>query len=106
LHYRRDVTLREDATRFKQPALAKSIATINNFVIGLTQKLGYTNLASPRRLLQLEFQHNLLLNLGLLKNPVYLPLLSPGFNDICHSVSGGELCKLRTMNPTLHGERL
>lgn len=49
LHYRRDVTLREDATRFKQPALAKSIATINNFVIGLTQKLGYTNLASARR---------------------------------------------------------
>jgi predicted transposase YbfD/YdcC len=50
LHYRRDVTLREDATRISQPALAKSMAAINNFVIGLSQKLGYSNLASARRI--------------------------------------------------------
>ena len=50
LHYRRDVTLREDATRISQPALAKTMATINNFVVGLTQKLGYSNLAAARRL--------------------------------------------------------
>lgn len=50
LHYRRDVTLREDSTHTKQPSLSKSIATINNFVVGLSQKLGYTNLASARRL--------------------------------------------------------
>lgn len=50
LHYRRDVTLREDATRFSQPSLARTIATINNFVIGLSQKLGYSNLASARRI--------------------------------------------------------
>ena len=48
-HYRRDVTLREDATRISQPALAKTMATINNFVVGLSQKLGYSNLASARR---------------------------------------------------------
>jgi predicted transposase YbfD/YdcC len=50
LHYRRDVTLREDATRISQPALAKTMAAINNFVVGLTQKLGYFNLAAARRL--------------------------------------------------------
>ena len=50
LHYRRDVTLREDATRISQPALAKTIAAINNFVVGLSQKLGYSNLASARRI--------------------------------------------------------
>jgi len=50
LHYRRDVTLREDATRISQPALAKTMAAINNFVVGLSQKLGYTNLASARRI--------------------------------------------------------
>lgn len=50
LHYRRDVTLREDATRIAQPALAKTMATINNFVVALSQKLGYTNLASARRI--------------------------------------------------------
>jgi predicted transposase YbfD/YdcC len=49
LHYRRDVTLREDATRSSESPLAKTIAAINNFIIGLTQKLGYFNLASARR---------------------------------------------------------
>ena len=50
LHYRRDVTLREDATRISQPALAQTMAAINNFVVGLTQKMGYSNLAAARRL--------------------------------------------------------
>ena len=50
LHYRRDVTLREDATRISQPALARTIAVINNFVIGLVRKLGYRNLAAARRI--------------------------------------------------------
>jgi hypothetical protein len=49
LHYRRDVTLKEDATRISNSKMAKVIATINNFVIGLAQKLGYGNLASARR---------------------------------------------------------
>lgn len=49
LHYRRDVTLHEDATRTSEPALAKTIAAINNFVVGFSQKLGYSNLASARR---------------------------------------------------------
>jgi len=49
LHYRRDVTLREDATRMTHPAMARAMAAINNFVIGLTHKMGYTNLASARR---------------------------------------------------------
>jgi predicted transposase YbfD/YdcC len=50
LHYRRDVTLREDATRISEPALAKTMAALNNFVVGLSQKLGYSNLASARRI--------------------------------------------------------
>ncbi len=50
LHYRRDVTLREDPTRISRPALAKTMAAINNFVVGLTQKMGYSNLAAARRL--------------------------------------------------------
>ena len=49
LHYRRDVTLHEDQTRFSLPNLAKSMAAINNFVIGLVRKLGLTNLAQTRR---------------------------------------------------------
>lgn len=50
LHYRRDVTLREDAAHTKETTLAKMIAAINNFIIGLAQKLDYFNLASARRI--------------------------------------------------------
>lgn len=50
LHYRRDVTLREDATRISQPALAQTISVINNFIVAIAQKLGYSNLASARRI--------------------------------------------------------
>jgi predicted transposase YbfD/YdcC len=49
VHYRRDVTLHEDETRFSKPQLAQAISIINNFVIGLVNKLGYSNLASARR---------------------------------------------------------
>lgn len=49
LHYRRDVTLHEDATRITHPTMARAIATINNFIVGLSQTLGYANLAAARR---------------------------------------------------------
>lgn len=55
LHYRRDVTLREDATRMKQTHQAQVVATINNFVIALTNYLGFSNLASARRNFQAKF---------------------------------------------------
>lgn len=54
LHYRRDVTLREDATRIAQSALARVMAAINNFVVGLAASLGYANLASARRAFDAE----------------------------------------------------
>ena len=49
LHYRRDITLREDATRITSSKLAEIMATINNFIIGVVKKLGFDNLASARR---------------------------------------------------------
>ncbi len=49
LHYRRDVTLHEDNTRTSLTQMAQAIALLNNFIIGLVQKLGYSNLASARR---------------------------------------------------------
>lgn len=61
LHYRRDVTLREDATRISQPALARVMATINNFLIGLMTSLGYSNLASARRIFDARIAAQLLL---------------------------------------------
>jgi predicted transposase YbfD/YdcC len=49
LHYRRDRTLHEDATRISQPILAEALAIINNLVIGLVKWCGYDNLAAARR---------------------------------------------------------
>jgi hypothetical protein len=49
LHYRRDKTLREDATRMTNPALAEAMAIINNLIVGLTAQQGWSNLPKARR---------------------------------------------------------
>jgi predicted transposase YbfD/YdcC len=49
LHYRRDVTLEEDATRITNDRRAETMAILNNFIIGLTSKLGFRNLAFAQR---------------------------------------------------------
>jgi predicted transposase YbfD/YdcC len=49
LHYRRDVTLREDAGRTKFKRVGQVIASLNNLIIGLTIGRGWTNLAQARR---------------------------------------------------------
>jgi predicted transposase YbfD/YdcC len=49
LHYRRDVTLHEDAGRTKVTAFGHVMATLNNLVIGLTIGREWTNLAKARR---------------------------------------------------------
>ena len=49
LHYRRDKTLQEDATRIGHPALAQAMATLNNLVIGLVSQHGWRYLPEARR---------------------------------------------------------
>lgn len=49
LHYRRDKTLHEDASRMEHPILAQAMAIINNLVIGIVKWRGYDNLAAARR---------------------------------------------------------
>jgi predicted transposase YbfD/YdcC len=49
LHYRRDVTFHEDATRLTQGHAGRVMAALNNLVIGLLRRAGYTNLAAARR---------------------------------------------------------
>ena len=55
LHFRRDVTLSEDATRMKHTHQAQVVATLNNFVIALATYMGFSNLASARRFFQARF---------------------------------------------------
>ena len=49
LHDRRDGPLREDAMHINRPTLARAVLGINNLLLGLWPKLGYTNLASAGR---------------------------------------------------------
>lgn len=50
LHYRRDVTLKEDATRLTLGNAGHTMAILNNVVIGLCLQNGFQNLAQARRL--------------------------------------------------------
>jgi predicted transposase YbfD/YdcC len=49
LHYRRDVTFHEDATRMTIGASGRILATVNNLVIGLIKRAGHDNSAKARR---------------------------------------------------------
>jgi predicted transposase YbfD/YdcC len=49
LHYRRDVTFHEDATRMTIGASGRILATVNNLVIGLIKRAGFDNAARARR---------------------------------------------------------
>jgi predicted transposase YbfD/YdcC len=49
LHYRRDVTLHEDRGRVRTGYAAHTVAVINNVVLGLFARLGYTSAPEARR---------------------------------------------------------
>ena len=49
LHYRRDVTFHEDATRMTIGPAGRILATVHNLVIGLIKRAGYHNAAKARR---------------------------------------------------------
>jgi len=49
LHYRRDVTFREDATRMTKAAAGRILATIHNVVLALIKQAGFHNAAQARR---------------------------------------------------------
>lgn len=49
LHYRRDVTFHEDATRMTQAAAGRILAMVHNLAIGLIKQAGFCNAAQARR---------------------------------------------------------
>ncbi len=56
LHYRRDVSLREDAGRLRTGHGAQAMAALNNLVLGLLRWLGYTNPRSAREHFNAHFE--------------------------------------------------
>ena len=61
LHYRRDVTFHEDATRLTRGHAGHVMATLNNLVLGLLRLAGFTNLAAARRYCAADLAHALAL---------------------------------------------
>ena len=59
LHYRRDVTLHEDATRMKDKIAAQVWATLNNLLIGLLPRLPFDDLPQARRYFSAHPEHAL-----------------------------------------------
>lgn len=49
LHYRRDVTFHEDATRMTKRAAGRILAMVHNLVLGLLKRAGFINSAQGRR---------------------------------------------------------
>jgi predicted transposase YbfD/YdcC len=49
LHYRRDVTFHEDATRMSHPHATRNLATVHNLILSLFARLGCRNAAQARR---------------------------------------------------------
>lgn len=68
LHYRRDVTFREDATRMTIGAAGSILSIVNNLVLGLLKRAGFTNSAKGRRWFEGHLQEafNLLISTNLL----------------------------------------
>jgi predicted transposase YbfD/YdcC len=55
LHYRRDVTLSEDASLARMGQAPHVLATLNNFICGLTAQAGISNLAACQRSMAATF---------------------------------------------------
>lgn len=51
LHYRRDVTFHEDATRMSHPHATRNLTTVHNTILSLFARLGCRNAAQTRRFL-------------------------------------------------------
>jgi predicted transposase YbfD/YdcC len=56
LHYRRDVTFHEDATRMSHPHATRNLTTVHNTILSLFARLGCDNAAQTRRRLDADLR--------------------------------------------------
>lgn len=59
LHYRRDVSFREDATRMTKGHLGQVMATMNNLVLGIIVQAGFSYVPAGRRYFSAHWQKTL-----------------------------------------------
>lgn len=68
LHYRRDVTFKEDAVRKESKNGGQIMASLNNLAIGVLRKIGWENLAKARRFYNAQIEKGL----ELITNPIII----------------------------------
>jgi len=68
LHYRRDITFKEDAVRKKSINGGQIMAALNNLAIGILRKIGWENIAQARRFYEIKFAQGL----QLIINPIVI----------------------------------
>ena len=68
LHYRRDVTFKEDAVRKESKNGGQIMASLNNLAIGVLRKIGWENLAKARRFYNAQIEKGL----ELITNPIVI----------------------------------
>jgi len=66
LHYRRDVTFKEDAVKKKSINGGQIMAALNNLAIGILRKIGWENIAQARRFYDAQIKKGL----ELINNPI------------------------------------
>jgi predicted transposase YbfD/YdcC len=66
LHYRRDVTFKEDAVKKKSINGGQIMAVLNNLAIGVLRKIGWENIAKARRYYETQIKKGL----ELIYNPI------------------------------------
>ncbi len=59
LHYRRDVTFKEDRVRKKSKSGGQIMAALNNLAIGILRKIGWENIARARRFYEAQIKKGL-----------------------------------------------
>lgn len=59
LHYRRDVTFKEDSVRKKSNGGGQIMAALNNLAIGILRKIGWANIAQARRFYEAQVKKGL-----------------------------------------------
>ena len=68
LHYRRDVTFKEDEVRKESKNGGQIMASLNNLAIGVLRKIGWENLAKARRFYNAQIEKGL----ELITNPIVI----------------------------------
>ena len=66
LHYRRDVTFKEDSVKKKSINGGQIMAALNNLAIGVLRKIGWKNIAKARRYYEAQIKKRL----ELINNPI------------------------------------